>query len=206
MKQMGFGEKWCAWIKGCLCSASASVLVNGSPTKEFRMERGLRQGDHLSPFLLLIVAEALQVTLLETFNKRFYKGLYLNEEGSNLSLLQYADDALFFGDWSMMNAKVLIRILKCFQNASGLRVNFVKSKFYGIGLNLDQVAKVAASINCGYGSLPFIYLGLLIGKHMNKVNGWNDVVDCLHIRLSRKRFLVASLFTVYLFSVPPLES
>ncbi|GKD96227.1 hypothetical protein Tco_1380124, partial [Tanacetum coccineum] len=38
---MGFGEKWCKWIEACQTSASISVLVNGSPTDEFKMERGL---------------------------------------------------------------------------------------------------------------------------------------------------------------------
>ena len=45
---MGFGDKCCAWIKACFSSASLLVLVNGSPTSEFVMERGLRQGDPIS--------------------------------------------------------------------------------------------------------------------------------------------------------------
>ncbi|GJZ68852.1 putative RNA-directed DNA polymerase, eukaryota, reverse transcriptase zinc-binding domain protein [Tanacetum coccineum] len=108
MRQMGFSSKWRKWMFSCLSSASISVIVNGSPTKEFRSERGIRQGDPLSPFLFLIVAEALQVTILEACEKGVYSGLRLVESGSNLSLLQYADECdgsllaknmAFLGKW-----------------------------------------------------------------------------------------------------------
>ncbi|GKD39143.1 putative RNA-directed DNA polymerase, eukaryota, reverse transcriptase zinc-binding domain protein, partial [Tanacetum coccineum] len=44
LDKIGFGSRWRAWINGCLCSARSSVLVNGSPTEEFEIFRGLRQG------------------------------------------------------------------------------------------------------------------------------------------------------------------
>ncbi|GJU16320.1 RNA-directed DNA polymerase, eukaryota [Tanacetum coccineum] len=43
MEQMDFSLKWRNWISSCLNSAFASVLINGSPTKEFNVEKGLRQ-------------------------------------------------------------------------------------------------------------------------------------------------------------------
>ncbi|GJU62417.1 RNA-directed DNA polymerase, eukaryota, reverse transcriptase zinc-binding domain protein [Tanacetum coccineum] len=59
MEKLGFGIKWLSWIKGCLHNVRASLLVNGSPTNEFEIFRGLRQGDHLSPFLFILAMEGL---------------------------------------------------------------------------------------------------------------------------------------------------
>nr|GEV49574.1 arginine repressor C-terminal-like domain-containing protein [Tanacetum cinerariifolium] len=76
----------CSGSKSPGHDASISVLMNGSPSREFKMERGLRQGDPLSPFLFLIAVEALQVLTLDACNKGVYKGLSLAEDGAKVSL------------------------------------------------------------------------------------------------------------------------
>ncbi|GJV44440.1 putative RNA-directed DNA polymerase [Tanacetum coccineum] len=184
MRQMGFDSKWRNWIASCLSSASISILINGSPTKEFKLEKGLRQSDPLSPFLFLIVAKALQVSILEACNKGFYKGLFLADNNTNISLLQYADDTLFFGDRSNLNAKHLIHILKCFELSLGLKVNISKSRLVGIGVSSSDAESLVADLGCSHEILPFIYLGLPVGKRIGYYDGWNMVINHFRDQLS----------------------
>jgi hypothetical protein len=71
MRRCGFGEKWCSWIAHCISSVRFSILVNGSPTGFFSSSRGLRQGDPLSPFLFVIVMEALSKMITATIDTGF---------------------------------------------------------------------------------------------------------------------------------------
>lgn len=94
---MGFGDKWCGWIMTCLRSASMSILVNGSPTEEFKLEKGVRQGDPLSPFPYISAAEGLNAMMGEAVSKDIFRGIRVGSEGVIISHLQYADDTIFLG-------------------------------------------------------------------------------------------------------------
>lgn len=72
LERFNFCRKWRSWIKECGSTASASILVNKSPTKKFRLEQGSRQRDPLSPFLYLLVAEDLSILI----SKASERGLY----------------------------------------------------------------------------------------------------------------------------------
>nr|GEV01452.1 RNA-directed DNA polymerase, eukaryota, reverse transcriptase zinc-binding domain protein [Tanacetum cinerariifolium] len=143
---MGFDSKWCGWIRACLESTTSSVLVNGSPTKKFALERGIRQGDHLSPFLFLIVAESLNVAMQEVVQGGLFDGVKVGEDGIEVSHLQYANDTIFVGDWNRRNIISLMKLLKCFQMASGLKVNLNKSTLFGIGVEMEEVEGRATSL------------------------------------------------------------
>ena len=94
--RLGFSYVWVNWIKACLESASVFILVNGSPTEEFKPKRGLRQGDPLTPFLFLIVAEGLTGLMRKAKSVGIFKDVEVGSQKVQVDLLQFADDTLFF--------------------------------------------------------------------------------------------------------------
>ncbi|KAJ9548768.1 hypothetical protein OSB04_021311 [Centaurea solstitialis] len=181
LDKMGFGRKWRNWVGSCLRSSRISILVNGSPTEEFSMEKGIRQGDPMAPFLFLVVAEGLHIMVEEAIEKGLYKGLKVGSGGVILSHLQYVDDVVFFGEWGSENIVNLIKLLKCFHDVSGLKININKCNIFGIGVPDEEVLGWARVVGCGSGSLPFTYLGLPVGASMKKVSHWEK---------SEKKFLL----------------
>ncbi|XP_071694930.1 uncharacterized protein [Rutidosis leptorrhynchoides] len=184
MNRMGFGIRWRKWIHACLKSASISILVNGSPTNEFLIERGVRQGDPLSPFLFLIAAEGLNLIVKRACRDGLYKGVEVGIDKVGLSHLQFADDTIFIGEWQSQNFCNLVKILKCFENLSGLKINFHKSVLYGLGVASIDIEGLASRVGCKVGDLPFIYLGLPVGKNLSKEQSWKPMIEKFYLKLT----------------------
>ncbi|GJU67009.1 RNA-directed DNA polymerase, eukaryota [Tanacetum coccineum] len=168
LKKFGFGEKWCRWIQSCLRSSRGSVIVNGSPTKEFQFYKGLKQGDPLSPFLFILVMESLHVSFQRVVDAGLFKRIVL-APSFHLSHMFYADDAIFMGQWSEYNIDTIVHVLDCFHRASGLRINMAKSKLMGISVDGVRVEQAAAKIGCVTLKTPFTYLGACVGGLMSRV-------------------------------------
>ncbi|XP_072076893.1 uncharacterized protein [Arachis hypogaea] len=86
-KKMGFEHRWRSWVMECVTTASMSVLKNGSPSKPFKMERGLRQGDPLSPFLFVLIVDVLHRMVGEAVRNERISPLLIGRDSIALSHL-----------------------------------------------------------------------------------------------------------------------
>ncbi|GKV47185.1 hypothetical protein SLEP1_g54104 [Rubroshorea leprosula] len=184
MNRFGFGVRWRGWITECLSTARISVLVNGSPTEEFMMGKGLRQGDPLSPFLFLMIAEGLHGLVKKAESEGLLHGIEVGSKGLNISLLQFADDTVILGKATGENIFTVKTILRWFELMSGLRINFRKSSIVGFNVVQRWLYGAASVLRCGVGAIPFVYLGMPVGGNPGTKKLWEPVVNKFRTKLA----------------------
>jgi hypothetical protein len=184
LRRFGFCEKWIGWIRACIFGGNLSVLINGSPTREIRIHRGLKQGDPLAPFLFLLVAEGFGGAMKRAGDIGMFKGFNIGGDGPLISHLQYADDTFCIGEASVDNLWSLKAILRGFERASRLKVNFWKSSLMGVNVDNDFMELASNFLNCICGGIPFKYLGLPVGTSPRRLSTWAPMVERIRSKLN----------------------
>ena len=184
MGRIGFNSKWINWIKICLKSTTISVLVNGSPTKEFKLRRGLRQGDPLVHFLFLIVVEGLVGLVREATRIGALEGVKVGVKGVDVKLLQFVDDTVFFCQLKYQCILAIKAILRSFEVVFGLRVNFHKSHVGAVGVTEVDLNIFSKCLNNGRMNFSFKYLGMRIGGNPKREEFWRPIIHKIKSRLS----------------------
>lgn len=168
----------------CVESATASALVNESPSGEFSIKRGIRQRDPLSPFLFILAAEGLSILTRTACDLNLLKAAKVCASKVSISHLQYADNVVFLCDREPENLIVIKRILRLYEIMSGLKVNFRKSKLFGINISEEELQVCADLLGCGTESGHLNYLGMKIDINNHRKGNWEWFSQRLRNRLA----------------------
>jgi hypothetical protein len=110
-------------------SSSNVILWNGNKTEAFTPQRGLRQGDPLSPYLFVLCMERLGAMISKHVREGTWSPMQITKNGTKISHLFFADDVLLFAKAKVSQARVVSEVLERFCSMSGLKISLDKSKF-----------------------------------------------------------------------------
>jgi len=184
MGRVGMCHKWVACMKACVFGGNMSILVNGSPTEEICIKRGLKQGDSLAPFLFLLVAEGFSGLMRNAMSLNLFQGFEVGNNGLVVLHLQYADDTLCIGKATVGNLWTMKALLQGFEMASGLKINFSKSSLIRVNVPPEFMTMACDFLKCSEGAIPFKYLGLPVGASSRKMFAWDPLLNLLSRKLN----------------------
>jgi len=120
LERMNFSNAFIRVVVNLFANQEAHIVGTNEISKPFRVGRGVRQGDPLSPLLFVIAFEPLLIQIKDQI-----RGLPLGN--SYFKLAAYADD-LTIGLGSSLDWEVLTKLLRTYEAASNARINKRKTK------------------------------------------------------------------------------
>ena len=219
LEHFGFGPSFRACIATLYNGAFMQVLVNDFLSNPISLERGVRQGDALSPMLYVLCVEVLACKIRASPDVRGF--LLPGASGLEFRVCQYADDTTaFVKDERSLHA--LFNIIADFERGSGAKLNRAKTEALWLGawkdrpdepLGLSWVKKTkilgivfgSVNVECDNWEPRLSKLDQCVSRWKNRSLSFIGKVLILNI-LGLSKLLFVSSILAKIISVPILPS
>lgn len=187
LTKLNFPQKLIGWIMTCIQSVSYSLLINGHISDTWYPQRGIRQGDPLSPYLFIICLNLLILKFIEGHNSNLFDGLQINKNTPPIPILCFADDCIIFCKATEKSINFIHDTLKLFAKEAGLKICWNKSKaYFSKNTPNHKIRDICNKLEIQAGNVGEKYLGLpmiinritkesfydIITKAQSKITTW----------------------------------
>ena len=196
LKYFNFGPSVISWIKLFQNGSESCIIQNGFMSDFFKLKRGCRQGDPISPYIFIMCAEVLGHMIR---NEQNIKGIEINGKEHRLS--QYADDTQIFLDGTEESLSRTLTILTSFYKMSGLKINVEKTKAIWIGISSNSKRQLCKDYKLDWTQGPFKILGVTFTTELYNI--WdvntNEIltkIETLCSKWSKRKLTLLGRITV----------
>lgn len=147
-------------------------------------QRGVRQGDPISPYIYIMCAEGLTELMHRYEADNLIHGCKIARRAPSVTHLLFADYYYFFFRALKTEACMIKDILLKYQRVSGQMINIAKSNIcFSSNTKLTDRDEVCASLQVQETAIPGKYLGIPMRMGKNKMEAFGFLVDKVQHKL-----------------------
>lgn len=176
--KLGFYSMWIRNVMSIVKSVRYEVKYNNQVTDIFTPERGLREGDPLSPYLFILYSDWLSLRIAKSHPEKKISGIKISRDAPPVTHLFFADDSLLFLKASQRSMLEIKDILTAYERISGQKINYQKSEIR-FSRNCSAQDRLCFSSLLGMKIVECHgkYLGISFICGHNKTASFNSLMD-----------------------------
>ncbi|XP_074365287.1 uncharacterized protein LOC141706422 [Apium graveolens] len=168
-----YHRKMVNWIRECIYTPSYSIILNGEMHGYFRGEKGLRQGDPLSPYLFTLVMQVLSLIIKQRISEEGNFKFHPKFKKKRITHLSFADDLFLFCAADPYFVNLLKDAMDKFGRCSGLWPNKEKSNVFLGNVGWDAQLLIQNILEFNEGVLPIRYLRWVNEYRIRRRSFWD---------------------------------
>lgn len=127
MNKFGFSQQWIEMVMYFIRSVKYSFIHNGEVFGNLSPERGIRQGDPISPYIYIMCVEGLSAMIRRHEEVGLINECRIAREAPRIPHLLFADDCYLFFTATKVEAQIMKGVLQRYANILGQVINYNKS-------------------------------------------------------------------------------
>ena len=164
------------------------------------------------------MAEAFGRAVTDAYNKKILLSITITKNLPNITDQQFTDDTILPGKSKISEAHSLKSIINTYMEASGQKVNALKSKIFFLNTSSNMESQICRIMGFKKGTFPCKYLGIALEKGSKSGKVWDNTLKKLDSKLCSwkdrwltkarkctKIHVVLSAISIYPLSCLPLS-
>lgn len=175
------GENFINFIKTFL-KGKYNIIFNNSKSDQLKIDRGVPQGETLSPFLFILAIDPL---LNSINNDENIEGVLIGK--NRVKVMAYADDLVLLST-SKEDLLKSLEYVKTYEKASNAKLNEKKSQILSFGDESNRIENISDIRQCKVDE-RVRHLGFYF-NHQGLINNIDEILD----KITRKLKILRNLF------------
>ena len=178
------GDNFLNFVK-CFLKGTSKIRLNGFMSDDLEIERGVPQGETMSPFLFILAIDPLLNSIQKDKN---IKGIKVGNK--RVKVMAYADDLVLITE-DKDDATLMLEHVKNYEEASNAKLNEKKSQILSFGKEI--IEKINNIEQCKEGE-RIRHLGFYFDKN-GLINNIDEIINKLIVKLKILRNLYPNFTT-----------